>query len=269
MEKNIAVKDWVPATQEVDENTTDNGKTFEQQADDILQAMNETKEEKTEAKEKVKEESKKEPTKEEIKDKSENQEKEENKIPLSRLNKEIEKRKSIESELSLFKEKLQKEQDRIKELTEDEVEEQNSFRKLGIETKEDKLLDKIETLERQLNSKIEAIKTFEEEINAKRVAKLSDRISELTKEYDWKNWLPKFDIKELLEFWKEENYMPSDPVKLYKMKYQNEIIAQKYNEKSIQMDKWNKESFTPLKKEFKSFDDPEFEKEALNIINWI
>jgi len=264
MEPTIAVKDWAPATQNVGETPTDT-KTFEDKANEILASLNpETKptEEKVEEKKETPPEEKKEEPKKE----------EENKIPLSRLNKEIDKRKSVEEELSIIKEKLVKEQDRIKSLSEDDKEEQETFKRLWLETKEDKLLEKLEALERELKSSWEKIKSYEEELNSARVGKLSARIGELTKKYDGSDWLPKFDIQELLEFWKQENYMPEDPFKLYNLKYQNEILAKKYkakDESKSEVDKWNKETFAPIKKKISWFNDPDFDKEAMAIINSI
>ena len=269
MPKPDAVKDWAPATQDAGANPADkNTLTFEEQAQAILDEMNggkkeESKEAPTEPpKDETKETPKEEPKKDEPS-------KEENKIPLSRLNKEIDKRKFVEEELNIVKQKLEKEQERIKWLSEEDKEEQETFKKLWLETKEEKLLEKLESLERELKLSWEKIKSYEEELNSARVEKLSARISNLTKEYDWSNGLPKFDIKELLEFWKSENYMPEDPIKLYNLKYQAEIYASKYKKEAPEVDKWNKDTFTPTKKKLIWFDDPEFEKEALAIINSI
>lgn len=263
-----AVKDWAPATQEAGATPADkdNSLTFEEQAQAILDEMNGDKKETT------KEETPKDETKETPKEEPKKEDealKEENKIPLSRLNKEIDKRKDVEEELKIVKEKLAKEQERIKWLSEEDKEEQETFKKLWLETKEEKLLEKLESLERELKNSSEKIKSYEEELNSARVGKLSARISQLSKEYDWSNGLPKFDIKELLEFGKSENYMPEDPIKLYNLKYQAEIFASKYKKEAPEVDKWNKDTFTPSKKKIEWFDDPEFEKEALAIINSI
>jgi hypothetical protein len=42
--------------------------------------------------------------------------------------------------------------------------------------------------------------------------------------------------------------MPQDPIKLYNLKYQNEILAKKFTQKAPEIDKGNKESFAPVKK---------------------
>ena len=145
-----AVKDWAPATQDAGVNPASdkNSPTFEEQAQAILDEMNGVKKEepKENPTETPKEDKKETPPEE---SKKEEPPKEENKIPLSRLNKEIDKRKSVEEELVITKEKLAKEQERIKNLSDDEKEEQDNFKKLWIETKEDKLQEKIEALERE------------------------------------------------------------------------------------------------------------------------
>ena len=146
-----AVKDWAPATQEAGANPADknNSLTFEEQAQAILDEMNGDKKETT------KEETPKDETKETPKEEPKKEDeppKEENKIPLSRLNKEIDKRKDVEEELKIVKEKLAKEQERIKWLSEDDKEEQETFKKLWLETKEEKLLEKLESLERELKN---------------------------------------------------------------------------------------------------------------------
>ena len=258
-----AVKDWESAPQNSGENTV---KTFEEKAEEILNTLKWDIIPKEEVSEKKVEEVSKVESKEEKKV-DEPKKEEENKIPLSRLNKEIDKRKDLEEEINLIKEKLSKEQERVKALSEEEKEEQEMYKRLWLETKEDKLFEKIEELERNLSKKSDIIKSYEEEINKSSLEKLTSRISELTEKHNWTDWLPKFDISELIKFWNEENYMPPDPIKLYNLKYQNEILAKKYKEKAPEVDKGNKESFTPVKKKLSWFEDPDFETEALAILN--
>jgi len=193
---------------------------------------------------------------------------EELKIPFSRLNKEIEKRKSIEDKFNKIQEKMDKEKERLNSLTDEEKEEQANLSKLGMDTRLSKLQDIIDDLKEDLSEKDEAIKEMKEEINGKQTKNLSIRIAELTKKHDWTDWLPKFDIKDLVEFGKKEEYMPSDPMKLYNMKYQAEIYAKKFEKSGTEIDKGNKWNFEPAKKKptFKDWDE-DFEAEAKRILD--
>ena len=211
-----------------------------------------------------KEEPKDEPKKEQIK------EDEELKIPRSRLNKEIEKRKISEEKVTKLEAKLKAEIDRINSLTDEEKEEQSNLTRLGMDTRKTKLEDMLEEMKDQLAEANWTIKELEGNINEKETAVLSARISELTKKYDGTDWLPKFDIWDLIEFSKEENYLPKDPLKLYEMKYRAEIYAKQYQKKSTEVDKGNKETFAPQKKSitFKDWDE-NFEAEAKAILEGI
>lgn len=64
--------------------------------------------------------------------------------------------------------------------------------------------------------------------------------------------------------------MPKDPLKLYKMKYQAEIFAKKYEKVSTKMDKGNKgdTKLAPKKKVNFSRDwQEDFDQEAIRIMN--
>lgn len=194
-----------------------------------------------EAKVETKEETPKEEVKKEIP-------KEENKIPLARLNKEIEKRKALEEKLEIIQSKKEKEQAKVQELTDEEKEEQTSLHRLGMETKLSKLDDQEEDIKFQLEKAQEKIKSLEDERWNLEKEQLETRIQELTKKYDWVDWMPKFNISELVKFAQEEDYFPKDPEKLYKLKYQAEIVAKNYKSKSTTLDTGNKQNFAPEKK---------------------
>ncbi len=194
------------------------------------------------------------------------------KIPRSRLNKEIEKKNSIQSKYDKLVEKINKEEERLKGLSEDELEEQENLQKLWIDTKLSKLQDKLDDLNDDISDKDNKIKELQETIKTTESSSLKNRIDELTSKKDWSDWLPKFDIEELIKFWEKEWYMPKDPVKLYNMKYQAEIFAKKYEKVSTKMDKWNKGDNKLSPKKTLWFDrkhQSDFDKEAENIINSI
>ena len=190
------------------------------------------------------------------------------KIPRSRLNKEIEKRKSVEKKLDKIQKKYDDEVERLKNLSDDEKEEQENLKKLWMDTRLSKLEDMIEDLKDQLSDRDDTIKWLNDTISQKETSDLSSRISELTKQHDWKDGLPKFDIKELIQFGKDENYMPKDPLKLYQLKYQAEIYAKQYEKSGTEIDKGNKGNFEPKKKNL-TFDsgNKDFDSEAKAIID--
>lgn len=195
---------------------------------------------------------------------------EEIKVPLSRLNKEIDKRKEAETKFERLETKIKVEQDRIASLSEEEREEQENLQKLWMDTKLTRLLDEQENLNDTLAERDEKIKSLQEEIKWKETWQLAWRISELTDKYDGKNWLPIFDIKELIEYWNQKNFLPQDPLELYEYKYRAEIYAKQYNWKGTEVDKGNKETFTPTtpKPTFKDWD-KDFEAEAKRILDSI
>lgn len=189
------------------------------------------------------------------------------KIPRSRLNKEIEKKTAIQSKYDKLMEKVKVEEDRLNSLSDDEKEEQENLKKLWMDTKLSKLQDRLEEMQDDMSDKDNQIKDLQETIKKSETGALSKRITELTKKKDWKDWLPKFDIKELLEFSKEKNFLPNDPIELYNFKYQAEIYAKKYEKTGVDIDKWNKENFTPSDKKPTFADwDQDFEDEAKRII---
>ena len=193
---------------------------------------------------------------------------EELKIPRSRLNKEIDKRKTVESKLEKIQKKYEQELERFKNLSDDEKEEQENLKKLWMDTRLTKLEDMIEDLKDSLSERDEQIKSLESEITTKETDNLKSRISELTKIHDWKDWLPKFDIKELIEFGKSENYMPKDPIKLYNLKYQAEIYAKQYQKSWTEIDKGNKWNYEPTKKKLNfDYDNSDFDAEAKAIMD--
>lgn len=208
-----------------------------------------------------KEEPKKEPEKEP------NHE-EELKIPRSRLNKEIEKRKDIQSKYDKLQEKIQQEKDKLKSLSDEEKEEQENLKKLWMDTRLSKLEDKLEDLQDEITAKDDRIKELEWNIKDKETSNLSKRLSELTEKHDWKDWLPKFDIKELLEFSKEKNFLPQDPYELYEYKYRAEIYAKKYQAKGTEIDKGNNSKHIPAKRKPTFNDwDTDFQEEAQAILD--
>lgn len=194
--------------------------------------------------------------------------KEENKVPLSRLNKVIDQRDTIAKELEFYKKKDEELQKSFESLSDEEKEERMAYKKLWLETKDEKYKETIEKLQMQIDSLNGEIEKFENEKKQSEVTQLQNRIEELTNLHNGENGLPKFDIQELIEFWKEENYMPKDPLKLYELKYKAEIFASKYkaSEKTPEIDKWNNQPFAPMKPKIVWFDSKEFEEEALKII---
>ena len=127
-----------------------------------------------------------------------------------------------------------------------------------------------EDMEDDMSDKDSQIKELQESINKAETWSLSKRIAELTAEMDWKDWLPKFDIKELLEFSKEKNFLPKDPIELYNFKYQAEIYAKKYEKAGTEVDKGNKGNFEPTKRNptFANGDE-DFEASAKEILDSI
>lgn len=195
---------------------------------------------------------------------------EELKIPRSRLNKEIEKKNSIQSKYDKLVEKIQKEEARFEDLSDDDKEEQLNLKKLGMDTKLSKLQDKLEDMGDDISDKDKEILSLQEIIKNSETASLSNRISELTKTMDWKDWLPKFDITELLEFSKQKNFLPNDPIELYNFKYQAEIYAKKYEKTWTEIDKGNKWTFKPVdKKPTFAQGDKDFMDEATRIMDSI
>jgi hypothetical protein len=197
------------------------------------------------------------------------------KIPKSRLDKEIYKRKSAENQISKLEAKLAEERNRYSSLNEDEREELESLRKKWIETRESKIVDKLEDTKSILEEQNGIIKDLEEQIQSKEDVVFSNRIKELTKLLDWSNWRPKFDIKELEEFWRQKNFWPSDPYDLYEYKYWKELYSMNNDwwQKEVKapvMDKWNNEwKKVENKKVSFDFDDDGFNKEAEKILAWI
>ncbi len=153
--------------------------------------------------------------------------KEEALIPRSRLNEEITKRKALESEKSKLEKKLEELGKKNSELTPEERKEQESLRKIGVPTKADKIEEQLNETNEQLDELSKTIESIENEAKTKEQEGMRLRISELEKKLDGSNGLPKFDIKELVEFAEKENYFPDDPYKLYSLKYQAEIVASK------------------------------------------
>jgi len=189
------------------------------------------------------------------------------KIPRSRLNKEIEKKNSIQSKYDKLMEKVKAEEDRVNSLSDDEKEEQQNLKKLWMDTKLSKLQDKLDDFKDDMSDRDSQIKDLQETIKKSETSVLSKRITDLTEKMDWKDWLPKFNIKELLEFSKEKNFLPNDPIELYNFKYQAEIYAKKYEKSGVEIDKGNKENFTPSDKKPSFADwDKDFMDEANRII---
>ncbi len=230
--------------------------------------------EKEPTKEPVKGANAKEPSKEDVKKEAwkelDTPKEDELKIPRSRLNKEIEKKNAVQSKYDKLLEKIKTEEDRVNSLSDDEKEEQSNLQKLWMDTKLSKLQDKLEDMEDDMSDKDSQIKELQETINKAETWSLSKRIAELTAEMDWKDWLPKFDIKELLEFSKEKNFLPKDPIELYNFKYQAEIYAKKYEKAGTEVDKGNKGNFEPTKRNptFANGDE-DFEASAKEILDSI
>lgn len=239
--------------------------TNEDSSSEDVKTPSEEKEDKEQDKEEDEEEDK---NKEDENKKEQVKEEEELKIPRSRLNKEIDKRKSVEKKYEKLLNKIEKEKENFSKLSDDEKEEQANLRKLWLDTRLSKMEDKMEELKEELEEREETIKSLQEDLNKKETEAISKRISELTKQYDWKDWLPKFNIEELIKFSKEKNFFPKDPYELYKYKYSSEIYAKKYKTKTTEVDKWNKWNFTPTKRKpsFKNWD-KDFEEEAQRILN--
>lgn len=170
------------------------------------------------------------------------------KIPRSRLNKEIDKKNSIQSKYDKLISKIKDEEKKFNSLSDDDKEEQKNLTKLWLDTKLSKLKDRLEEMDDDMSDKDNQIKDLQETIRKSETGKLAKRITELTNKMDGKDWLPKFDIKELLEFSKQKNFLPNDPIELYNFKYQAEIYAKKYEKKAPAVDKSNKGTFTPKKK---------------------
>jgi len=228
----------------------------------------EKEEKKVESKKEEKKTSKEDEWKPAKKDKSED----DLKIPRSRLNKEIDKKNSIQTKYDKLVEKIDKEKDRLSNLSDDDKEEQENLTKLWMDTKLSKLQDKLEDLEDDISYKDTEIKNLKESISKTESSSLSNRINELTTKFDWKDWLPKFDINELIKFWEKEGYLPKDPMKLYNMKYQAEIFAKKYEKSSTKMDKGNKWDNKPVTTKKLNFDrswEADFTANAEAILNWI
>lgn len=200
--------------------------------------------------------------------KQEPDKKDENKIPLSRLNKEIGKVDSLKKQLERYQKKEKEEQERLKWLTDDEREEQENFTRLWMDTKMSRLQEKIEEIQSELSEKDEIIKELKSGISEKEKSDLSSRIQELTKTHDWSDGLPKFDIKDLMEYMKEEGYYPKDPLKVYQMKYASEIYAKKYQKSWTEPDKGNKWGYAPTKKNI-SWGSDDFDSEADAILKWV
>jgi len=259
-----------------EESGAEPGVDFNAEAEKIIQEMSwetpkeESKEKipKEEPKEKGTEESSKEDVKKEEPKKDTAPKEDELKIPRSRLNKEIEKKNSIQSKYDKLVAKIKAEEDRLKDLSDDDREEQENLTKLWMDTKLSKLQDKLEDMDDDLSDKDLEIKNLQETIKKSETEKLSDRISELTTKMDWKDWLPKFDITELLEFSKEKNFLPNDPLELYNYKYQAEIYAKKYEKSWTEIDKGNKWTFKPVDKKptFEQWD-KDFMDEAQRIMD--
>lgn len=155
---------------------------------------------------------------------------EEAKVPLSRFKEVNDKRKDAEKEVERLQKQLEKEQNRKASLSEEEREESENLKKMGVNTKEWELEDKLEEKTQELERMKEEEEAARKDAEEKQNVALKARIAELEWIYDGSNWLPKFDIKELLEFAKEENYYPSDPAKLYKLKHAEAIASLKKSE---------------------------------------
>lgn len=259
------------------------GVDFNADAEKILQEMNgETPADTPKEEEPGKPEEKKTPSEEEKKAEEEawklkakeesviNKKEEELKIPRSRLNKEIEKKNSIQSKYDKLAEKVKKEEDRLEALSDDDKEEQSNLKKLGMDTKLSKLQDKLEDMWDDMSDKDTEIASLQDTIKKSETANLSSRITELTEKMDWKDGLPKFDITELLEFSKQKNFLPNDPLELYNFKYQAEIYAKKYVKPWTEIDKGNKWTFKPVdKKPTFASGDKDFMDEATRIMDSI
>lgn len=150
---------------------------------------------------------------------------EELKIPRSRLNEEIAKRKSIETEYEKLQKKFEDLGKKFSELTPQEKEEQENLRKLGIRTRSDDIEEAMESKKEELEKLDAAIKDIEAGLKEKELEPIRQRVTELQGKFDGKNGLPKFDAKELFEFAEKKNYFPDDPFELYRMKYSAEIYA--------------------------------------------
>lgn len=254
-------------------------KDFNAEAEKIIQKMSweapkEEPKEKTTKVEPKKEKGSEEPSKEDVKKEEPKKEttpkEDELKIPRSRLNKEIEKKNSIQGKYDKLMNKIKTEEDRINSLSEDEKEEQDNLKKLWMDTKLSKLQDRLEDMTDDISDKDTQIKDLQETIKKSETWTLSKRITELIEKKDWTDWLPKFDIEELIKYSNEEQYYPKDPIKLYNLKYEAEIYAKKYEKAGVEIDKWNKETFTPSDKKpsFANWD-KDFEDEAKRIIGSI
>lgn len=202
---------------------------------------------------------------------------EEIKIPKSRLDKEIYKRKTAENQISKLEKQLAEERNRYSSLDDEEKADLESLRKKWIETRESKIMDKLEDTKSLIEEKDSLIKDLEKQIQEKEDVVFSARIKELTKILDWTGWKPKFDIKELEAFWREKNFFPADPYDLYEYKYWRQLFSwssawwqENTQPKAPKMDKGNNEG---KKQEQKSvtfnYDDDSFEREAEKILAWM
>ncbi|NDK08269.1 hypothetical protein EOM39_03390 [Candidatus Gracilibacteria bacterium] len=199
-------------------------------------------------------------------DKKEEPKKNEKKpVPYERFAEVNSKVKDLEDELKQIKDKKEKESNRLKGLTDDEKEEQENLTKLGMDTKMSRLDEKEEDLAYQLEKTKAKLKELEDEKNNGEIERIKARVIELNTKYDGSDGLPKFDIAELTQFAKDENYFPQDPEKLYKLKYQAELYAKHNKTKTTDLDTGNKGDFKLDEKKFK-LGSKEFVDEINNFI---
>lgn len=165
--------------------------------------------------------------------------KEELKIPRSRLNEEIEKRKAVEAEKAKLEKKLEEYGKKFSELTPEEKKEQESLRKLGIRTRTDDVEEALEAKKEELEKIEETIKAQQDALKEKELEPLKKRVTELEKKFDGSNGLPKFDAKELFEYAEGKNFFPDDPYELYKMKYAAELYAKSTRKAPAPVEKGN------------------------------
>lgn len=148
-------------------------------------------------------------------------------VPKERMDQYRAKADRFEKALKDANSQLEAERARIAKLEAEDKEDYETQKKLGTVTREHLLEQKIAELEAQkeeISGELSEMSKLEKKAAEEN---LMSRIDQLSKHYDGKNALPKFDIAELVEFGKKMGLtsFPKDPLVLYNWKHSAAIYA--------------------------------------------
>lgn len=149
-------------------------------------------------------------------------------VPLDRLQKVINDKKTSEAELQkeieFWKTKAEERKKVVDNLPDDQKQELKRTRDLGIKNVDTEIEENLTRLEGAAKADSEELSKAQAELKEGTNKWFEERSSQLATAFDGSNGLPKFDLKELWEYAHQMGFFPEDPLLLYQQKYYDQII---------------------------------------------